>query len=313
MKYTFVTPVSRCFLFSLNCIINAAKYFGSEAEFNLIYDDISPEVRDAFTNSFPSKIIWHPLTDLYNTLPITATKHVPNKFWTTSWLLASRLLDEYDSICILQADEMLLTNVDSLFKMAAGSDVVIATEYHVGYEAEDLPFGTTRSILNRGQYALYDQLVFCGKANKQILIDTYMQQCEERWNNTDQSEAHDPLCCLNQACATHLNKSRIYGLDCNTWTWDKGAWSRRKLRYDRGRKAIYDEDVRIHGMHTKWWLNGIIPAALEREIKGGNLIGAEIIAHNYNIEREIMIDFNEMTPATKNNEYDHTPFNLEIQ
>jgi len=305
MKYTFVVSVSRGFLFALNCTLNAAKYFGTTAEFHIIYDDVDKETRDVYTNSFPFKVTWHPLMDLYNQLPITATKHVPCKFWVTPWFLASKLLDEYDSICILQADEFLMTNVDSLFKMVAGSDVVICTEYHVGFEAEDLPFGTTHSILNRGHYALYDQLVFCGKASKQVLIDTYTQQCVERWDESNQSEAHDPLCALNQACATHLNKGRIFGLDCNTWTWDRGAWSRRKLRYDVGRKAIYDEDVRVHAMHTKWWLNGIIPSAIERET---NIITKEIIAHNYNIERAIMVDFNEMTPTTKNEEYDHIPF-----
>lgn len=305
MKYTFVVPVSRAFLFALNCTINAAKYFGTTAEFNIIYDDIDQEIRDSYSNSFPFKIRWYPLMELYNKLPITATKHIPSKFWVTPWFLASRLLDEYDSVCILQADEFLMTNVDSLFKMVANSDVVVATEYHVGYEAEDLPFGTTHSILNRERYSLYDQLVFCGKANKQILIDTYTQQCVERWDESNRSEAHDPLCALNQACATYLDKIKIYGLDCNTWTWDKGAWSRRKLRYDVGRKALYDEDVRLHAMHTKWWLNGIIPAALERET---DINSKEIIAHNYNIEREIMVVFNEMTPATKNESYDKTPF-----
>jgi hypothetical protein len=305
MKHTFITPISRAFLFPVNCTINAAKYFGTNAEFNLIYDDIDKETRDAFTNSFPFKITWHPILDLYNQLPITAKKHVPSKFWSTPWLLASQLLDGYDSICILQGDEFLMTNVDSLFKMVTNSDVLVATEYHVGWEAEDLPFGTTHSILNRERYSLYDQLVFCGKSNKQILIDTYMQQCVERWDESNRSEAHDPLCAFNQACATHLDKSRIFGLDCNTWTWDKGAWSRRKLRYDRGRKQIFDEDTRIHAMHTKWWLNGIIPTAIERET---DPIAKEIIAHNYNTEREIMIDFNEMTPTTKSEEYDHTPF-----
>jgi hypothetical protein len=305
MKYTFVVSVSYAYLFALNCTINAAKYFGTTADFNIIYDDdITQEIRDAYTDAFPFKIIWHPLHPLYNSLSIKTSKP-PSRFWSTPWLLASQLLDEYDSICILQADEMLMTNVDSLFRIATKSDVVIATEYHVGLEAEELPFGTTRTILHRGYYALYDQLVFMGKSNKQILIDTYTQQCVEPWIIESQTEVHDPLCAFNQACTTHLSKDRIFGLDCNTWTWDKGAWSRRKLRYDVGRKQLYDEDVRLHGMHTKWWLNGIIPSAIERET---NIITKEIIAHNYNIEREFMLDFNEMTPATRNNEYDHALF-----
>jgi hypothetical protein len=73
MKYTFVVSASRAFIFALNCTINAAKYFGSTADFNIIYDDISQEVRDTYNNTFPFKIIWHDINKLYNSFPITAT------------------------------------------------------------------------------------------------------------------------------------------------------------------------------------------------------------------------------------------------
>ena len=306
MKTTFVVSVSYCYLFALNCTINAAKYFGTTADFNVIYaNDISQEMIDSYSNKFPFEIKWHPLEPLYARLPITAVTRKPSRFWSTPWLLASELLDEYDSICILQADEMLMTNVDSLFRMAAMSDVLIAAEYHMGLEAEDLPFGTTRTILHRGYYSFYDQLVFVGKANKQILVDTYMQQCAERWTDAPQTEIDDPLCSLNQSCATRLNKGRVFGLDSNTWTYDNGGWSRRKLRYDQTKKALYDGDIRLHGMHTKWWLNGIIPSAIERELYPET---KEIIAHNYNLERDLMVFFNELTPATRCEAYDHTPF-----
>jgi len=306
MKHTFVVSTSYAYLFALNCTINAAKYFGTTADFHIIYaDDITPEMRDAYNDAFPFKIFWHPIEPLYQSLPFTAAIRRPSKFWSTPWLLASQLLDEYDSICILQSDEMLMTNVNSLFRMAAMSDVLIAAEYHVGLEAEDLPFGTTKSILHRGYYSFYDQLVFVGRANKQILVDTYTQQCMERWTTEPQTEIDDPLCAFNQACATHLTKERVFGLDSPTWTYDNGGWSRRKLRYDPSKKALFDVDIRLHGMHTKWWLNGIIPSAIERELYPET---KEIIAHNYNLERELMVDFNEMTPATRCDAYDHSPF-----
>ena len=48
---------------------------------------------------------------------------------------------------------------------------------------------------------------------------------------------------------------------------------------------------------------------LERE---KNLEKIELIAHNYNIERELMVDFNEMTPATKSDAYEKTPFKASL-
>jgi len=308
MKYTFVVSTDSLYLFALTCTMNVAKYLGMQADFHIIYDNISEEVRNLYTDSYPFQIVWHPILPLYQSLEVHATKHVPSRFWTTPWLLASQLLDSYDSICVLQSDEFLMTNVTNFFRVAALTDSVIATEYHVGIEAENLPFGTVNSIFHRGDYAFYDQLVFCGKANKRILIDTYKGQCEDLSTEREISETNDPLCTFNQACSTHLSPDKVIGLDCHMWTWDRGAWSRYKVWHDTTNKKLYDREIRIHGMHTQWWKDGIVTSAIRREREAGNHETADIIAHNYNAERDIMVSFNELTPKTKNNYYTKEKF-----
>lgn len=300
MRHTFVSSISAGFLFGINCSINVAKYLGTNADFCIIYDDdITLEQRKAYEGAFPFEIRWFPMKEIWDSINISATKYQPSRFWVTPWVLASRLLDEYDSICILQGDEFLMANVNNYFRIVALTDIVVAAEYHTGVEFEDLHFGNKESVLNNVGYALYDQLVFCGKANRQILIDTYQQQCvdgpADKWGHLYQ----DPLTALNQACANHLNIDRVLGLDGHTWTWDYGAWSRHKLIYDRARHRIYDREIRLHGWHSKWWHEGIVTSAIKREKEGGAFETAGIIAHNYNTEREIMVFFNEMTPATK--------------
>jgi hypothetical protein len=303
MKHTFVSSISDGFLFGLNCSMNMAKFVGTNADFCIAYDsDITQEQRDAYNDAFPFKVRWFSIQELWNSLTITA-KHQPSRFWTTPWILASKLLDEYDSICILQGDEFLMANVNSFFRTAALTDIVIAAEYHTYVEFEDLPFEPKENILDRVGYALYDQLVFCGRENKQILIDTYQQQCVDSPIPRNDVLYQDPLTALNQACANHLNKDRVIGLDGQTWTWDYGGWSRRKLVYDRARHRVYDNDLRLHGWHSKWWFEGIVTAAINRERAAGNEETAQIIAHNYNTEREVMEHFNNMTPATRNNNY----------
>ena len=257
MKYTFVSSINSPFLFGINCTMNAAKFLGTNADFSIAYDnDISKEVRDSYNDQFPFKINWFPLQEIYDSLEKNGPEK-PSRFWVTPWVLAEKLLDEYDSICILQGDEFLMANVNSFFKTAALTDIVVAAEYHTGVEFEDLIFGDTKSILDTVGYALYDQLVFCGRANKQILIDTYKQQCVG-WPGRTDHLAQDPLTALNQACTRHLSSDRVIGLDGHTWTWDYGAWSRYRINYDRRRHRIIDREVRIHGWHSKWWFEGIV-------------------------------------------------------
>ena len=303
MKYSFVVSESGSYLFSLNCTINAMKYFGTDADFHIIYGGTPKEVRDSYTDAFPFSIIWHPIEDLWNSLEIPA-KMKPHPYWTTIWYLASKLIDDYDAIAILQADEFLMTNINSLFKIAAQTDIVIATEYTIGaIEFEDLPFGTTQSIYHRGQYALYDQLVICGKANKQIFIDTYRNQCVDPWeNNLIGHEIQDTLCVLNQAVTTHLSPDKVFGLDAHVWAYDD--WHIYfKLQYEKHTKRLYnDRKIRLHGIHTKVWKEGVVKHAIEAYKRDKEFERANMLIQNYNIEREVMLEFNEMTLATKNHD-----------
>lgn len=309
MKYTFVSAINAAFLFGLNCSINAAKYVGTNADFSIVYDDdITKEQRDAYNGAFPFKVNWFAMKDIWGSVNITAIKHMPSRFWVTPWVLASRLLDEYDSICILQGDEFLMSNVNNYFRIAALTDIVVAAEYHTYVEFEDLPFGKGQSIMDAVGYALYDQLVFCGKANRQILIDTYQQQCRDCPPGKNDILYQDPLTALNQACANHLSVDRVLGLDGHTWTWDYGAWARHKIVYDRVRQRIIDREIRLHGWHSKWWFEGIVTSAIRKEKEAGQFETAEIIIHNHNIERDIMVAFNEMTPATKCDNYTKEKF-----
>lgn len=310
MKYSFVVSVNSFYLFALNCSINAAAFFGTNADFNILYDDdIFEEDRNKYSNIFPFEIKWTSLKELYGSMNIQA-KIKPYRFYVAPWFLASQLLNEYDAICVLQADEFLITNVNNLFKIAAETDIVIATEYHGAFNFEDLLFGDNKSILmNNVGYALYDQLVFCGKVNKNIFIDTYKQQCSDSWLGCDLPSTQHPMTALNQACTTHLNQDKILGLDCHTWTWDRGAWTKYKLIYDGKKQRLYDREIRLRGLHTKWWSPTVVTTAIDREKEAGHYETAEIIAHNYNTQRDMMCYFNEIIPTTKNDNYTKEIFN----
>ena len=297
MKYTFVVSTNSAYIFGLAATMNAMKFVGTNADFNIIHDGIDTGIQEGISKDFPFKVIWHNINDVMKEIVVTATKHAPNRFWVTPWYLGAKLLDEYDAVCVLQSDEFLMANVNSLFRTAAMTDIVIATEYTSPQtEAEDLPFGTTRTILNRGHYALYDQLVFCGKANKQIFIDTYRDQCLERW--MEDSEVDQPMCALSQSCATHLTNDRIIGLDAHVWAWDRDD-TIFLTSYNATTKRMYNErKIRLHGIHTKVWWDGVVSHAVKCHKEANDIDKVRCLCHNYNLQRDIMLEYNRMTPTT---------------
>lgn len=301
MKYTFVVTCNSGYLFGLNATINAAKFFGTGADFTIISDDITEDIRNKYKDAFPFKVNWVDMEDILKGLKITS-KYSPYRFWITSWILGARIIDDYDSICILQADEFLCTGVNNLFKIAALTDIVIATEYTSSWvEFEALPFGTTKSIWNRSQYALYDQLVFLNKKYKQILIDTYEQQCVDPWRD----EAQQPMCALNQACATYLTIDKVMGLDAHLWAWDSDICDFRLL-FDGQRMKFYNErKIIVNGIHNRWWQNGVAHSQLDFQKSRGEegRRQYDIGRHNCSLVRNVMCQFNDMTPETKNTNY----------
>ena len=298
MRHTFVVSCNYDYLISLTATLNAAKFYGTTAEFSIAYDnDIPKDLQNSISDSFPFKINWYPIDELFSSVTITA-KTKPSRFWVSTWVLAAKLIDDYDSIAILQADEFLLVNVNNLFKIAAQTDIVIATEYTcVSKEFEELPFGTTKSITARAEYALYDQLVFMNKTHKQILIDVYEAQCIDAWKE----EAQDPMCALNQACATHLTVDQVLGLEANIWCTDRGEWEYRLCWDSRIFKLYNDRNIRINGIHCRPWQNAVIQHGVNMAREKGEYYREryENGVHNFNLLKDLQAWFNSKTPITK--------------
>lgn len=302
MKHAFVVSCNFKYLPSLAATLNSVKLYGTCAEFIIAHDDtITKDLRDAFINSFSFKITWVDMSTLLSQVTIRSVIQ-PNPFWLAPWILGAQIIDNYDSIAILQADEFLLNNVDIYFKIAALTDIVIATEYTCIYrEFEELPFGTTRSITNRGEYALYDQLVFMNKTHKQILIDVYSAQCIDAWKQ----EAQDPMCALNQACATYLDKSKVLGLDSNTWCADRSEWDSCFVWDNTSYKLYNSNHVRINAVHCRPWQQEVLQASIDLAKKEGEYYREkyENGVHNFNLLKDLQLWFNSMTLVTSNLEY----------
>lgn len=290
MKYTFVVSCSLDYLFALNCTMNAAKYYGTNADFYIVHDNSIPQdIQDKYEDSFPFKVKWLSLEYLFAGLHINPSQ-VMNKFWLIPWVAASNLLPAYDSICVLQADEFLVGNVNTYFKIAAETDIVIATEWTCcSEEFEDL-FTSQTSVV------LFDQLVFVGRRSRQVLVDTWKQQIAER----EPDSTNHPMFCLSQSCRKNLNVDRVLGLDGHTWCWDRDEFDFRISWDSRNKKFFNERKIKVNGIHTKVWKAGLDQHALDSCEDSRR---REIAFHNFSTIKDVMIEFNEMTPTVKQENY----------
>jgi len=127
MKYAIVMTADYSLLPGVNGMLNALKYYNSEVEFHLLYWDGSDfaeyiqSVQD--TNLFPN---FHPIPLQAYVGDEMATKG-PNgkrlrsvyylKFWRH--IYPARELQDYDAVCIMDADMFICNNFDKYFEIAA--------------------------------------------------------------------------------------------------------------------------------------------------------------------------------------------------
>ena len=296
-KYSFVSTCSLDYLFALNCTMNAAKFYGTNADFNIAYDEsITEDIRNKYNDAFPFKVIWHPLDALLGDTGISFSQ-VMTKYWIAQWILASFIVDKYDSICILQADEFLVNNVNPYFKIAAHLDMVVASEWTCSsQEFEDMKFGEPQSPEDVGDVILFDQLVFVGKSNRQVLIDTWKQQVAPF--GAEVKQVHHPMPSLCRACKKNLNKDKVLGLDAHAWCWDRDDFDYKI--FWTGDRFMNERKIRVNGVHTKVWKEGQDQTALDR-MRGDPKFETGI--HNFTTIKDTMIHFNKMTPSVEVDQY----------
>ena len=282
--------------------MNAAKYYGTQADFLIVCDESIPEsVKDSYTNAFPFQVRWFHLHNWLECHNVPLNK-IMSKYWIAPWIVASEMVEEYDAVCILQADEFLVVNVNHWFEIAAKLDKVIISEWTCSnLEFEDLPFGKYQADDEVGEIALFDQLVFINKTNKQVLIDTYKQQIAAP--DAEVTQVNHPMGSLCRACVKHLNKDKIIGLDGHTWCWDRDEFEFRITW--TGEKFYNERKIKVNGIHCKVWKEGLDQAALDRYRAEGDTVRnkLEIGLHNFTTIKDVMIKFNEMTPAVKQENY----------
>jgi hypothetical protein len=313
--YAIVTGSSNAYSFSVIATMNAQNYFGTNADWEVIYDnEWDPAHRGRISNAFPFNVNWHSLDDLYKEIKSVVIdrrtdKSFPIDPWYAYSFLAKKLLQEgkYKAVCVLQGDQFVFVNLDIYFKIAESGIMVTGEAPFSFVEAKDLPFGNDKAVTDRSMCGAFDSINFYSPQHSEIFTDLINFQLEDIFKG----ESNHPVTCHNRSICKNVKKGGILGLDRTTWVGDC-TWGESKLFVHEPSNRVFNSSlVKINGWHTKWWKEGLIAAQwssskqliIDNKDRPDFMRSFENLEHNFNLVKSFMEKFNNMIPEISSNVY----------
>jgi hypothetical protein len=126
-------------------------------------------------------------------------------------------------------------------------------------------------------------------------------------------EANHSVVALNRAVCKYGNRNKILGLDRRLWVCD-AIWNDARLKTNLEKDKVYNDlGLQLKGWHCRWWqkgrtegewLNNKARLIEAKKIGAKDLLDGFVIQeHNYNLVRDFMLRFNDMTPEVRSDEY----------
>jgi hypothetical protein len=296
-RYAFITTVSPGFLFALNANFNTNKYYGTNADFCVLYDgyvakdenDYMERCKDAFSFN----IRWFSMGDF------------GDSYHSSKYRFAKYIQNEYDSVCLIDADLFICCNVIQLFEKAAIENVLISAGH--AWSGEDityLPFDNPDRMVDRGLCQLADFPVFINPKGNDKFFDDWV-------NGTlvsPSEEISHPLIAFNRAICRNFKLDQIIVLPGNLWVCDQNYWDIDYIRIADGR-MVNSLGQTICAIHNKWWKLGRASGEWTASSHSQHFYEPEFQKrldrgqNNFNAIKDFMSWFNDMTPATKRDDF----------
>jgi len=288
-KYAFIVTINWGYMFALNCTMNAAKYFGTNADFHILYKfpEMSADIENYMKESkeaFPFDVHWHPMeegTDYFN----AKYKH------------CEKIKEDYDAVCILDGDLFLCCNVNDLFAQAHSQEsykLITASHLHSGIAPKDFHWGMERCVKDRCHCAFADFPTFIQpKKESGFMVDWFAFTQDHK--NTEQSH---PLIAMNRSIAKHYDIDDVMVLDGRNWVNDLNYWTHAYMLH--GSNMLKHDDGMVHAIHNRWWQHGRAGTEIRNNRKSEHLKQA---ISNFNIIKSYMEFFNALTPALRITNY----------
>jgi len=292
-RFSFVVTISPGYMFALNATMNSMKYYGTNADFHVIYHSATPvEYREACSKAFPFDVIWEPMQQREPNLIYTDSYHM---FFSDKYWLADKIKDEYDAVCIIDGDLFLCGNMNEWFEMAFNQKKLISADHkHSGLTIEGLFNFGIDDIRDRMYCSLADFPVFFDpKYHNQFIKDWYLFT----FDHPSSDETSHPLVAFNRSLRKNLKPEDIVVLDGHQWVCDYNYW---QIRYTEKDMMMWNPE-RVFGIHNRWWKCGRANGELRDNRNGSDHFFNAL--HNFNSIRDFMAKFNLMTPETYWDDY----------
>ena len=289
MKFAFTLSCTGGYLFGMISAMNAMAKFGMTADWEVAYANIPEDMRNKISKSFPFEVNWTYIPDL-----IAGTNKIADRHWIATWLMTTKVIDKYDAICHTQADHMPLSNMTGLFKAAAAGCLILTEHFNYSATIEDL-YASNSLVTDRGKCALTDQFIFANPKHKNI-FSTVAKTMDQRL----EGDRNHPVIILNNAVKENVPFDDVITLERHIWAFQKNL-NKIPLRRS-GDKILTNNDVRLRGIHNRWWQKG----RANSEIKNNPGKDITISRANWNLIRDYMAEMNAMRPEIAVEDYERT-------
>lgn len=267
-KYAFIVTSSINYFLGLNSILNAFEYYEHTDTDVIIVCPSSMRpyydyVKDKF--SFPLKYVsveeWGDHTIIAELNGAGAFAENENCIWSKFNFMPS-IKDDYEAICWMDADMLLLANIQHYFEIAAKTELLLCPQFvRAGHWVEDYkypPFKDNPDALARGMPVINFIVFFNPKHH--IDVVNYI------WEHRDKTNPSEEMYLFNKALYDLNKLDKVLELPGGLWLASEYFWHATTLfRGGNGKFTILSPTCdKIMTMHSRYWNRMLTKVEIER-------------------------------------------------
>jgi hypothetical protein len=286
MNNALIVTYNLAYLPALNALLNALDYYGHKnLDVHIAHTaDLNPALEILRKGGFSFNIITHPVEPLLN-----PKQGIYINLMFMRYKIAQIIARDYDAICHLDGDVLLLDNIEKYFTIAGQTDLIPCAEFP--HTETNLDFFKTHDPdWAAAAFPMANFPVFYSP-EKHIDMMQYIWDHFPEPDNADR-ERNNEMYIFNYAIWACKKIDCILPLPGNAWVGDKYMYHADIRSYIVGGKiGMYDFLLdRIHLIHNKYWKEGVAAAELERVGQASGNI--ERVSANIKEIQNVMEGFN---------------------
>lgn len=265
MKHALILTYNRAYWPALNAMLNALEYYGHDKlDVHILYeDDLKHVIAPLSSAGFPMRLIFSRVRELFNQ---DQSAYMNYKF--CKYMYAQRIAKDYDAICHLDGDVLLLTNITHYFTIAAQTGLIPCALYpHAQIRLDH--FKTRNPDFVAVNSPLANFPVFYNPLRHFDVLQYCWDHMPPR-TQTDRLRNRE-LYVFNYALYYTGKLPLVLPLPGTLWVGDKYLHSERLRSDDRDMpmhvyNALGDE---VAAIHHKFWKDGVAEGEIQRTEKDG--------------------------------------------